>query len=79
MPKLLKTLRVSTSDHEGVFGQGAKERFASGSTLELAFRVLAEAAHPNVADAVAMRGVPLNPVCQEELYDPEREVSINPN
>ena len=32
MPKPLKTLRASTSDHEGVFGQGGK-RYASDSTL----------------------------------------------
>ena len=25
-----------------------------------------------------MRGVPLHPVCQEELYNPERDVSIKP-
>ena len=42
--------------------------------LELAFRVLVEAAHPNLADAVTAR-----PICQEELYDPGRDVSINPN
>ena len=24
-------------------------------------------------------GVPLNPICQEELYNPGRDVSINPN
>ena len=35
---------------------------------------LVEAAHPDLADAVT-----LNPVCQEELYNPGREVSINPN
>ena len=33
-----------------------------------------EAAHPNLADAVTAR-----PICQEELYDPGRDVSINPN
>ena len=32
------------------------------------------AAHPDLADVVT---VP--PVCQEELYDPGRNVSINPN
>ena len=42
--------------------------------VELAFRVLAEAAHPDVADALTVY-----PVCQEELYDPGRDVSINPN
>ena len=42
--------------------------------LELAFRVLVEAAHPDLADAVT---VP--PVCQEELFNPGRDVSINPN
>ena len=46
--------------------------------LELAFRVRVEAAHPNVADAVTVHGVLLNPVCQEELYNPGRDVSINP-
>ena len=25
------------------------------------------------------QGVSLNPICQEELYDPGRNVSINPN
>ena len=38
--------------------------------LELAFRVRVEAAHPDVADAVTVHGVLLNPVCQEELYNP---------
>ena len=47
--------------------------------LELAFRVLVEAAHPDVADAVTLQGVLLNPICQEELYNPGRDVSINPN
>ena len=46
--------------------------------LELAFRVRFEAAHPDVADAVTVHGVLLNPVCQEELYNPGRDVSINP-
>ena len=45
--------------------------------LELAFRVRVEAAHPNVADAVTVQGVLLNPVCQEEIYNPGRDVSIN--
>ena len=31
------------------------------------------------ADAVAVQGVLLNPICQEELYNPGRDVSINPN
>ena len=46
--------------------------------LELAFRVRVEAAHPDAADAVTVHGVLLNPVCQEELYNPGRDVSINP-
>ena len=40
----------------------------------LAFRVLAEAAPLDLAEAVT---VP--PICQEELYNPGRDVSINPN
>ena len=32
-----------------------------------------------LSDAVTVHGVPLNPVCQEELYNPRRDVSINPN
>ena len=36
-----------------------------------------EAAHPDIAGAVIVRGVLLNLICQEELYDPGREVSIN--
>ena len=40
--------------------------------------VRVEAAHPDVADAVTVHGVLLNPVCQEELYNPGRDVSINP-
>ena len=40
----------------------------------LAFRVLVEAAHPDLADAVTV-----HPICQEELYNPGRDVSINPN
>ena len=47
--------------------------------LELAFRVLVEAAHSDVADAVTLQGVLLNPVCQEELFNPGWDVSINPN
>ena len=42
--------------------------------LELAFRVLVEAAYPDLADAVT-----LHPIRQEELYDPGRDMSINPN
>ena len=30
-------------------------------------------------DVGTVHGVPLNPVCQEELCDPGRNVSINPN
>ena len=45
----------------------------------LAFRVLVEAAYPDIADALTVHGVPLYPVCQEELYNPGRDVSINPN
>ena len=40
----------------------------------LVFRVLVEAAHPDLADAVTV-----HPICQEEPYDPGRDVSINPN
>ena len=47
--------------------------------LELAFRVLAKAVHRDLADALTVQGVLLNPICQEEPYDPGREVSINPN
>ena len=32
-----------------------------------------------LADALTVHDVPLYPVCQEELYDPGRDVSINPN
>ena len=45
----------------------------------LVFRVLIEAGHPDVADAVTVQGVLLNTVCQEKLYNPGRDVSINPN
>ena len=38
--------------------------------LELAFRVLVEAAHPDVADALTVQGVLLNPICQEAIYNP---------
>ena len=38
--------------------------------LELAFRVLVEAAHPDVADAWTVQGVFLNPICQKEICDP---------
>ena len=38
----------------------------------LAFRVLVEAAHPDLADAVRV-----HPICQEELYNPGRDMSIN--
>ena len=38
------------------------------------FRGRFDAAHPDLADAVT---VP--PVCQEEPYNPGRDVSINPN
>ena len=40
----------------------------------LEFRVLVEAAHPDLSDAATA-----HPIRQEELYDPGREVSINPN
>ena len=40
----------------------------------LEFRVLAEAAHADIADALTVY-----PICQEELYNPGRDVSINPN
>ena len=40
----------------------------------LAFRVLVKAVHPDLADVVTA-----HPVCQEELYDPGRDVSINSN
>ena len=40
----------------------------------LAFRVLVGAAHPDLADALMVY-----PICQEELYDPGQDVSINPN
>ena len=29
-----------------------------------------EAAHPDVADALTVQGVLLNPICQEEIYNP---------
>ena len=32
-----------------------------------------------LADALTVHGVDLYPVCQEELYNPGRDVSINPN
>ena len=32
-----------------------------------------------VADALTVQGVLLNPVCQEKLFNPGRDVSINPN
>ena len=45
----------------------------------LAFRVLVEAAYPDVTDALTVQGVLLNPICQEELYNPGRDVSTNSN
>ena len=36
--------------------------------------VLVGAAYPDIVDAVTV-----HPACQEELYDPGRDVSINPN
>ncbi len=38
--------------------------------LELAFRVLVEAAHPDVADALTVQGILLNLICQKEICDP---------
>ena len=35
--------------------------------------------HPDVADALTVQGVLLHPICQEELCNPGRDVSINPN
>ena len=32
-----------------------------------------------LSDALTVQGVLLNPICQEELYNPGRDVSINPN
>ena len=49
------------------------------SHRHLAFRVLVGAAHPDLADAVTVPRGLRHPVCQEELYDPGRNVSINPN
>ena len=40
---------------------------------------LVEAAHPDIADAVTVHGVSLHPICQEELCNPGRDMSINPN
>ena len=42
--------------------------------LKLAVRVLVEAAHLDLTEAVTV-----HPVCQKKLYDPGRDVSINPN
>ena len=47
---------------------------SGGSRLSSAIQRPAQLASPLIADAVT-----LHPVCQEELYNPEREVSINPN
>ena len=66
-----RTLRVLT---RSLVGKVPIDR----DLLELAFRVLVEAAHPDVADALTVQGVLLNPVCQEELFNPGRDVSINP-
>ena len=58
-------------------GQKAVVRVSSvpqSSHHHLAPWVLVEAAHPALADAVIV-----HPICQEELYNPAREVSINPN
>ena len=46
--------------------------------LELAVRVLVEAAHPDIADAVTVYGWLLPLVCQDELYNPGQDVPINP-
>ena len=32
-----------------------------------------------LSDALTVHGVLLNPICQEELHNPGRDVSINPN
>ena len=37
------------------------------------------AAHPDLADTVTVHGVLLHLVCQEEIYNPGRDVSVNPN
>ena len=63
---------------------GSRLSFRISSTPQsshhhLAFRVLVEAAHPDITDALTLHGVPLNPICQEKLYDPGRDMSINPN
>ena len=34
---------------------------------------------PLALDRAGAKAVPLHPICQEELYNPGREVSINPN
>ena len=47
--------------------------------LELAVRVLVEAAHPDIADAVTVYGGLLPLVCQDELCNPGHDVSTNPN
>ena len=33
----------------------------------------------SVRQVCKLIGVPLNPICQEELYNPGQDVSINPN
>jgi hypothetical protein len=38
--------------------------------LKLAFRILVEAADADVADALAVQGVLLRAMCQEEICDP---------
>ena len=37
-------------------------------------RILVEASHPDLTEALTV-----HPVCQEELYNPGRDMSINPN
>ena len=49
------------------------------SHRHLAFRVLVGAAHPDLADAVTVPRGLRHPICQEELYNPGRDVSINLN
>ena len=65
---------VSASEADPDLGFMARLLALCSLPRHLAFRVLVEAAHPNLADAVSV-----HPVCQEELYNPGRNVSINPN
>ena len=69
-PSRAKASNLSSSGRCVSLPEALSVKSRSTWMLELTFRVLVEAAYPDAADAVTVQGVLLNPVCQEEIYNP---------